>query len=251
MDRNSARALVASMGNAFASGSDQANLGQVLEDSLHPLLKEHIYELHYRHHGQGSSTDFDRDYGLHEEIVRFFNGIPFGGFSLSDLSRFQRLNQRELQGQELKEKRDKEAEQLRLLERIGQYILGVRAFIDADRARVLAHSYDVNAIRVVDEREVTSIVRADDSCAEEAVYQNYFRALQARELLTQQQQVAIEGRQNLERSFSPLGTYESGQLTDFLNDRDAKYSSVTYATKYCQWRLRQLRDGAITIRVVH
>lgn len=232
-------------------GADQATLAQVIEDSLHPILKDHIGELHYNHHGGRSRGNFDRDYELHREIVKFFNEIRHGGFSLRTLAQFRGLQTRYLQEQELEGKRDTETETSRLLVMVEGYITQIRPLINLGRARALAEGESETLPDVIYESDVTDIVRVNDTGSEQIIYQNYFKALMTRAQLKEQLAAATTERQYLQRSFIHLSSPEARRLDTFLYDRDPKYCSLVYAARYGEWRLQQLRRGIITINVVH
>lgn len=251
MDKNSARALIESLEGATIQGADHATLAQVIEDSLHPLLKEHIFELHYNHHGGRSRGNFDRDYELNREIVKFFNEIRHGGFSLSNLSQFQGLQTRLLQGQELERKKGIETDTGRLIGIVEDYITQIRPLISPERARALVRGEDKTLPARVYESDVTDIVRVSDTSSKQTIYQNYFKALMARAQLKQQLAFATTERQYLQRSFTHLNSPEVQRLDTFLHDKDPKYCSLVYAARYGEWRLQQLRSGIITINVVH
>jgi len=252
MEKNTAKALIESLESATITGVDQSTLGQVIEDSLHPLLKEHIFELHYNHHGRSSYANFERDFDLHREIVKFFTEMAHGGFSLSTLDRYQALQTRLLQREELEGKIAIESDTKKLLTMLEKYITQIRPLISPERARAyLGEGKKEKSPSEVYESDVTSIVRVGDTGSESTIYQNYFKALIAREQVTQQLTVAKKERQDLQKSFTQLSSSETQKLGLFKNDRDPKYSSLVYAVKYGEWRLRQLRKGAITINVKH
>jgi len=252
MDKNSAKALIASLENATITGADQTTLAQVIEDSFHPLLKEHIFELHYNHHGRSSYANFEKDFELHREIVKFFTEMKYGSFSLTNLSKFKALETRLLQGKDLERKRTIESDTQKLLIMLEEYITQIRPLISPERAKAYLSEGENQILHAkVYENDITAIVRVEDTGSEKTIYKNYFKALMAREQVTQQLAVTKKERQDLQSSFTQLSSSESKNLDLFKNDRDPKYCSLVYAVKYGEWRLRKLRQGAITINVVH
>ena len=95
------------------------------------------------------------------------------------------------------------------------------------------------------------IIERINKDSEKEIYQHYFKALDAREKVKNRLAIARRNKTSLADSFTVLSSSEQSNLDNFLYDRDPKYCSPVYSARYCEWRLKQLRKGVITINVLH
>ncbi len=234
-------------------GVEATSLAQVIEDSLHPHLKDHIAELHYHHARPNPKIDFMRDTHLHRLIVKFFEEMKYGSFSMSDLDIFAGFYSRFLNQEELRTKKSYESEKSRLLKIVTDHLSQTRPLINSGRAEEhlkKERKYELVPSSVY-ERDVSDIVSVDVRNSEPEVYKNYFAALVVKDQLQKDLTVATRERQDLQSSFKLLTIDEAKILERFARNQDPTYSSVVYGVKYCEWRLSKLKQGVITINIVH
>ena len=216
------------------SSSDQFSIGNFLDETFHGLLKEHIYQLHSRHH-QRNNENFDSDYLLHEEIVRLFNDLNVGYFSLFELEKFRAWENTLCLKGRLECKKLIEADvggKIKLLE---AHIKKIKPLIGSEKVDLYLNSN--LPVRVED---VEDILCLSDAAPENEVYQNFFSAAITKDKKLVELVETRKERASLERQYTPLDSYESNGLKEFKHDRHPKYSSSSYAARFVNWRLREL-----------
>lgn len=236
------------------SSQVQATLAGVIENCLYPELREHILELHDRHHGREVEA-FDRDVELHKEIVSMLNQIGNYSYSTNDILWFKGLEQRRIEPERIRALAHEVEELDKMSVSIKGRIKQIRPFINVGTAEQYLPSardfsqkdchYDsglalalVKWVRM--DGEESDYYTRQVEFNERNVNINFLELLGMEASLERHYQERRRQLSWLRQNHIDLSSGEGQELHQFKHDRHHTYRSIYYSWSYCQWRIQAL-----------